>query len=322
MERPVRRMPPEAPQEYGGMVTVAPAMKAFCEKVQRVARTQTSVLVRGESGTGKELVARALHEGSARAKGPYRAVNCATLSGDLLASELFGHVRGAFTGADRERKGLLQLADGGTLFLDEVAELPLDVQARLLRVLQEQVFVPLGGSTPQRVDVRLVSATHTSLRQRVDEGLFREDLMYRIRVVVLFLPPLREREGDLEALTWHFIRTFNRTSPHRAIDGIAADAWDAMQAYRWPGNIRELKNNIEAAFALGEGPTLRLVDLAPELSGVGSPVVETQPVWSDVERERLLAALAAAGGRRAEAAAALGMSRSTLWRKLRKHRLA
>ncbi len=254
--------PETFPASLCGMITVAPEMQALFELVRRAARSDATVLVRGESGTGKELVAAAIHEQSPRASHPFRAVNCATFTPELLASELFGHVRGAFTGAFADRRGLLATADGGTLFLDEVAELPLELQARLLRVLQVRRFTPVGGTEELEVDVRIVSATNAALRKLVAQGRFREDLMYRIRVVVLYLPRLVERTGDLEALTWHFIDEFNQRGPRR-IHAIDQAAWAAMRAYPWPGNVRELRNNIEAASVLGEGPVLRLEELPP-----------------------------------------------------------
>ncbi|HHO52518.1 MAG TPA: sigma-54-dependent Fis family transcriptional regulator, partial [Deltaproteobacteria bacterium] len=297
-------------------------MKTFFRRLARVARTHSTVLIRGETGTGKELVARAIHQQSPRAHKPFRAINCATLTAELLASELFGHVRGAFTGAIRDRSGLFQLAHGGTVLLDEVAEIPMEIQARLLRVLEERRFVPLGGTDPVSVDVRIVSATHRALRKEVEEKRFREDLMYRLRVVVLYLPPLIERTGDLEALTWYFIRQMNKEG-FRRIDGITEEAFEAMASYPWPGNIRELRNNLEAAFAMGEGSILTLDDLAPEFRGVAPPVSRselTEPkapqTVDDLERERLLGALRATGGRKGQAAQLLGISRSTLWRRL------
>ena len=305
---------------FHGLLTVSPEMKALFRKIERAARTDASVLVRGESGTGKELVARALHDASPRRNKPFRAVNCATFTGELLASELFGHVRGAFTGAVHDKPGLLSMADGGTVFLDEVAEMALDVQARLLRVLQDQTFVPLGGTTPIHVDVRVISATHESLRTLADQGLFRSDLMYRVRVVPLYLPRLAERTGDIEALTWTFIDRFNALG-HRRIEAIAPDAYDALLAYPWPGNVRELRNNLEQAFVLGEGPLLTLEELTPELQEAPPPPPPEAPdpagTWRDLERAQIVAALQAAGGTRTLAAKALGMSRSTLWRKMR-----
>ena len=309
------KRPTLKPTTFHGMVTVAPEMERLFEQIRRAGRTDTTVLVRGESGTGKELVAAALHAVGARSTRPFRAVNCATFTSEMLASELFGHVRGAFTGAVRDRKGLLTQADGGTLFLDEVAELPLELQARLLRVLQLQRFTPVGATEEQQVDVRIVSATNAALRQLVAEGAFREDLMYRLRVVVLYLPRLVDRTGDLEALTWHVIDRFN-TRRGRQIHAISADAWDAMQAYAWPGNVRELLNNLESAFVLGEGPELTLDELAPE---VRSPAVgAASETLEDLQRKAILEAFHATGGRRTEMAAMLGISRPTLYRRLKK----
>jgi two-component system response regulator AtoC len=317
----VVRPPSDAPRVVHGMVTVAPEMDTFFERLRRAARTHATVLIRGESGTGKELVAQALHRQSPRVDRSFRAINCATLDRELLASELFGHVRGSFTGAIRDRTGLLQLADGGTLFLDEVAEMPIDIQARLLRVIQEQRFTPLGGSESVTVDVRIVSATHRALRREVEQRRFREDLMYRLRVVVLYLPRLAERTGDIEALTWHFVREFNAQG-YRVVRGITREALDRMLAYPWPGNVRELRNNLESAFALGEGPVLGVDDLAPELLGQEPPAswlerATPAPVADDSERARIVEALRASSGHKAQAAARLGMSRSTLWRKLK-----
>lgn len=306
---------------FHGIITVSPQMLELFGVVERVANTSATVLVRGETGTGKELIARALHELSPRAAMPFRAVNCATLSGELLASELFGHVKGSFTGAIRDRKGLFAVADRGTIFLDEIAELPLDIQARLLRVVQERTFTPLGSTEATSVDVRLISATNKGLRRLVAKGKFREDLMYRVRVVPLFLPPLTEREGDIEALLWHFIDQFNECSP-RAIDAIDAHAMEALLEYRWPGNIRELHNVVEYAFAVGEGPTLTLDDLTPELRGEPPPRDGDTEDPRAAERARIVDTLKKLGGRKGKAADALGMSRSTLWRKLREYRIA
>lgn len=306
--------------DFHGIKTVSPVMVELFEVVKRVARSGATVLVRGETGTGKELLARALWALSPRSDKPFRAINCATLSGELLASELFGHVEGAFTGAVRDRIGLFEAAHEGTIFLDEIAELPLDIQARLLRVVQERTFTPLGTTESKTVDVRVISATNKGLRRLVQQGKFREDLMYRVRVVPLFLPPLAEREGDIEALLWQFIDEFN-TRGDRRIDAIDADAMEALLEYRWPGNVRELRNVVEHAFAIGEGEVMGLDDLTPELRG------EPPPQEGDVldpratERARIVDALNAAGGRKGKAAVALGMSRSTLWRKLREYRI-
>ena len=308
-----------------GLVTVAPEMMELLELVRRAARSEATVLVRGESGTGKELVATALHAESPRASRPFRAANCATFTPELLASELFGHVRGAFTGAVRDKAGLFAQADHGTLFLDEIAELPLDLQARLLRVLQQRRFMPVGATSEVEVDVRLISATNAGLRQLVAAGTFREDLMYRIRVVVLYLTRLVERTGDIAALTWHFIDQFNASGP-RQVAAIAPDAWDAMHAYPWPGNVRELRNNLEQAFVLGEGPVLRLKELAPELSGSAppgapGPMPAPPPAHrsiADLQRDAIVAAFQETGGQREAMAQLLGISRSTLYRRMKR----
>lgn len=310
---------------FHGALTVSDAMRQFFTMVERVAQTDSTILIRGETGTGKELIAKAIHDLSQRASGPFKAVNCATLTPELLASELFGHVKGAFTGAVNDRKGLFSLAHNGTVFLDEIAELPLDIQARLLRVLQERTFVPLGGTTPVRVDVRVLSATHQALRDLVEARRFREDLMYRVRVVPLYLPRLIEREGDIQALTWHFIDEFNKKQ-RRQIHGVHETAIQAMLHYDWPGNVRELRNVIEYAFAIGEGETLVLEDLTPELRGERPPSRAHDTghgLIGDVdESARILKALAASGGRRDKAAELLGISRSTLWRKMRELNLS
>ncbi len=321
MGLPIHRRPDFRPNDFYGLMSVAPQMTDFFKLLGRVARTDASVLIRGDTGTGKELVAKAVHELSPRRKGPFRALNCATLTPELLASELFGHVRGAYTGAIRNRQGLFALANKGTIFLDEVAEMPLELQARLLRVLQEKTFVPVGGTEPVKVDVRVLSATHKALREEVAQRRFREDLMYRIRVVPLYLPRLVERDGDIESLMWHFVDQFNATSD-RKIAGIDHHAMEALLSYHWPGNVRELRNVVEYAYAVGLGQTLTIDELPPELRGEPPPRRSAPTTAHELERERLLEALRVAGGRKGEAADALGISRSTLWRKLREHRIS
>jgi two-component system, NtrC family, response regulator AtoC len=313
---------PRLPVEnFHGVITVSPQMRELFAVVERVARSDATVLLRGETGTGKELIARALHDLSPRRDKPFQAVNCATLSGELLASELFGHVKGAFTGAIRDRKGLFEAADGGTVFLDEVAELPLDIQARLLRVLQDQTFTPVGTTEPVSVDVRIISATNKALRRRVAQRQFREDLMYRIRVVPLFLPRLAEREGDVEALLWHFVDQFNEGGL-RHVTGVDSEAMDALLEYGWPGNVRELRNVVEYAFAVGEGPVITMADLTPELRGEPPPRDGDPQDPRAAEKARILEALKKTRGQKSKAADLLGMSRSTLWRKLRELRIA
>jgi transcriptional regulator with PAS, ATPase and Fis domain len=297
-----------------GLYAVSPEMDELFTKLQQVAAADCTVLIGGESGTGKELVARAIHRESARRRAPFRAVNCATFSPTLLESELFGHVRGAFTGALRDRPGLFSLADRGTLLLDEVGEISHDLQGRLLRVLQERSFVPVGSTQPVSVDVRVVSATNKNLRTEAAEGRFRQDLLYRLRVVPIWLPPLRERRGDVEALIWHFIDGVNARG-ERTVEGVSLEAMNALRSYHWPGNVRELSNAIECAFVMGEGPTIAFHDLTPEVRGEPVPGVAH---GDDRQRERgrVLAALARNRGSMSAAAADLGVHRTTLWRKM------
>ena len=318
----------EAIEELG-IVTRDAGMKRLLREVRKVAASNASVLVRGETGSGKELVARAIHLRSPRAEGPFRAINCAALPPNLLESELFGHVRGAFTGAVRDAPGHFRLADGGTIFLDEVAELPLDVQAKLLRVLQEKTVVPVGGADSVQVDVRVVAATHRALRREAEAGRFRPDLLYRLRVIPLYLPPLRERPDDVELLAWHFLEQHEEAGA-RAIRRISPRALEALVAHDWPGNVRELQNVVEYATVMGEGPVLALTDLPPELRGedphppaITTPDAELTAKKAELpaEARRYLNALERSGGHMGRAAAALGISRTTLWRKLKKHGL-
>jgi transcriptional regulator with PAS, ATPase and Fis domain len=307
------------------MVSRDAAMWRAFQTMQNVAETDATVLVRGESGTGKELAARAIHLESHRGSGPFVTVNCAALTPGLVESELFGHVRGAFTGAVKDRKGLFAQAEGGTLFLDEVAELPLEMQSKLLRVLEERRVTPVGGSRSVPVDVRVIAATHRALRREVEKGRFREDLMYRLRVVPVFLPPLRERRGDVELLLRHWLAKFNETGP-RHVSTIEPEAMRALLDHEWPGNVRELRNVIEYAFAVGRGEALALEDLPPEFSEANttratSSLSATSPERDSSEKERIREALQLSAGRIGEAAERLGMSRATFWRKRRKHDL-
>jgi len=239
-------------------------MRRLLAMVENVARADVTVLLRGESGTGKELFARLLHEASHRASGPFLAVNCAAVAPSLLESELFGHEKGAFTGALATHQGYFERADSGTLFLDEVAELPLDVQAKLLRVLEQRTFFRVGGKKAVSVDVRVVSATHTSLREAVKAGRFREDLMYRLRVVPVFLPPLRDRRVDIPVLVDHFVSRLNdaaKARGGRTVERVEPEAMRALLGWRFPGNVRELKNTIERAAYLASGGVIEPSDL-------------------------------------------------------------
>ncbi len=306
-------------QNFHGILSRSPIMRNVFQIIQNAAETEATVLVRGESGSGKELVAKAIHALSARSNAPFLAVNCAALSSNLLESELFGHVRGAFTGAVKDHSGLFQRANGGTLFLDEVAELPLELQAKLLRVLQERNYIPVGGNRTIDVDVRIVAATHRSLREEVKNGQFREDLMYRLRVVPIFLPPLRERREDISLLIWHFITRHN-DGRVRIIEKIDPQAMRVLLDYSWPGNVRELHNVVEYAFAVGRGATLRLSELPPEFREPRVAEVLKQPQHApslnpEDEVSAIRQALGQSHGRAGMAASLLGMSRVTFWRK-------
>ena len=315
------------PEHFQGLWSADPAMKRMFRIVERVARTEATVLVRGETGAGKELVATAIHALSHRAEGPLRAINCAAVPGPLLESELFGHARGAFTGAVRETPGHFKLADHGTLFLDEVAELSLDLQAKLLRVLETRTVLPVGASKPVAVDVRIVAATHRSLRKEVEQGRFRADLMYRLRVIPIFIPPLRARGGDVVLLAERFIEQMNLRSARR-IARISPSTQAVLLRYDWPGNVRELRNVLEYAFAIGDGPLLVDGDLPPEILSPSAldeplePLANTPPPLLAASRRspeaaRILRALERAGGSRARAAQSLGVSRVTLWRRMK-----
>jgi transcriptional regulator with PAS, ATPase and Fis domain len=312
----------DAPVMFHRMWTRDPGMKRIFHVVERAAKRDVSVLVRGPTGSGKELIARAIHDLSPRKDGPFRAINCAALPPALLESELFGHVRGSFTGALKDSPGYFRAAHGGTLFLDEVAEMPLDLQAKLLRVLETKSVIPIGGTDAVAVDVRIVAATHQSLRHAVEQNRFRADLMYRLRVVPIFLPPLVARRGDLELLTDKLIQQLNAEG-HRRIDQVSRAARDAIAAYPWPGNVRELRNALEYAYVIGDGATLLDVDLPPEVSGmqfdpdataVNMPSVEQD---ESPEAKRIRRALAHAEGSRERAAQILGISRVTLWRRMK-----
>jgi transcriptional regulator with PAS, ATPase and Fis domain len=314
--------------EFHGLWTRDAGMKHVFSVVTKVAKDDATILVRGETGTGKELVAQAIHKLSRRRDGPLRVINCAALPANLLESELFGHTKGSFTGALRDTPGHVLLADHGTLFLDEVAELPLELQAKLLRMLETRTIIPVGGREPIAVDVRVVSATHRALRREVEEGRFRADLMYRLRVIPVFLPPLRARRGDVELLTRHFVDELVARG-RRRIDRITPAALLALERHDWPGNVRELRNVVEYALAIGEGHELGAGDLPPELiepglegePGFASAVAELRPTplaEQPAEAKRISAALGRAAGNRDHAAKLLGMSRVTLWRKMKR----
>ncbi len=304
--------------------------------IEHLAESDATVLITGESGTGKELVARAIHVHSPRSKGPFVAVNAGAIPQDLMESELFGHVRGAFTGAVRDRVGRFELASGGTIFLDEVGDIPVHLQVKLLRVLQERTFERVGESDSRTSDARIIAATNKDLRQAILDDSFREDLYYRLRVVPLEVPPLRQRREDIEPLARHLLARVG--ARHDRSVRLSPDAMRALLRYSWPGNVRELEHSLEYALAVSKSQTLYPQDLPLDVSGAEPlPVPITRPLApppepphapsptasseTDTEHGRIRSALEAHQWRRTEAAAALGMSRTTLWRKMREHGL-
>jgi two-component system response regulator HydG len=305
-----------------GIVFRSGAMQRVLRTVLDLRANESHVLIEAESGTGKELVARAIHATSPRRDGPFVPVDCGALAEGIAEGELFGYERGAFTGAVRASPGLFRTAAGGTLFLDEIAELPLHLQAKLLRALQEREVRPLGTGAPQWVDVRIIAATHRDLAERVREGRFRADLFFRLRVVLLTVPPLRERPEDIPPLALHFL---GRLREGARIRGIEPEAMEALAARPWEGNVRELENTIEAAVALAPGPELRLADLGlrepPEAAPCAPRPAGIELSLASYERACLEEALARAQGDVQRAARLLGIGRSTLYRKLGQHRL-
>lgn len=304
--------------DYEGIVSEAPAMREVFHLLDRVAPSVVPVCILGETGTGKELVARALHTKSERSKGPFIPVNCAAISRDLVESELFGHEKGAFTGAVSSRKGAFEEASRGTIFLDEVGELPLEMQAKLLRTLESGEIRRVGSSRPFRVDARIVAATHRDLRAMVQRGAFREDLYYRLTVVRVELPPLRARGSDLRLLADHLLRHY---APGSVVPPLSDEAWAKLEAHTWPGNVRELRNVIARAMLLRKGSTITGDDLIFDSpAGVPSPTTTDSDeslsllgkTLAEIEREATLKALRRHKGNRRAAARELGLARSTL----------
>jgi transcriptional regulator with PAS, ATPase and Fis domain len=306
--------PTALPKPLDGVVGDSPAMREVAALVTRVARRDVPVCILGESGTGKELVARAIHRNSARRPKPFTAVNCAALPENLIESELFGHVRGAFTGADRDRPGLIETTEGGTLFLDEIGEMPLAAQAKLLRFLQEGEFRRVGDTVSRGADVRIVSATNRKLETAVEEGRFREDLWYRIRGIEIVLPPLRDRGSDILLLASHFL-DHEREKHRGGAAKLSSDVELVFLAYTWPGNVRELQNTIRAAHALaGDGRSIDLEHLPERLRGtvVRRPAGSYQDEVARFRRDLIERSLRQAQGNQNRAAALLKMSRQAL----------
>jgi DNA-binding NtrC family response regulator len=333
--RPAEEDQDAAASPFPGLIGRSPAMSRIFRLIENLEHGETTVLLTGESGTGKEVVAHAIHARSPRRAGPFVAVSCGALPGELLESELFGHVRGAFTGAVRDRAGRFELAAGGTLFLDEVADLPLHLQVKLLRVLQERTFERVGESAARTSDARIVAATHVDLRRAVQEGRFREDLYYRLRVVPIEIPPLRERREDIEPLaTFLLARVGARQG--RALR-FSPDVLRLLLEHSLPGNVRELENALEYAVAVCKGQTILPEDLPGEVGGalpVATPAPAAHPApprhpksgaragADAIDSARIRGALEACRWKRHEAARILGVSRTTLWRRMRELSLA
>ncbi len=310
--------------DHYGIVGRSKAMQEVIRRAELVAETKSTVLILGETGTGKELVARAIHDRSAQRAMPLIKVNCAAIPETLLESELFGHVRGAFTGATATKKGKFALADGGTIFLDEIGTMSPALQSKLLRVLQEREFEPLGAERTQRVDVRVIAATNRDLRQMVADGKFQDDLFYRLNVIPIAIPPLRDRRDDIPALVEHFARKHAQRTGRR-IERVDDSALAALQQYDWPGNVRELENTIERAVVLTQGPVLtsRAVSVlgAPTPQTTGLPSLKLRQNIDWVERETIRRALEGAGGVKKDAAELMGISQRALSYYLAKYRI-
>jgi len=319
MEAENRQLRAQLDAKFGleNIVGQSVAMQEVFDTVRQVASSRATVLVQGESGTGKELIAKAIHRFSSREQGPFVPVHCAALSSSLLESELFGHEKGAFTGAAERRKGRFEMADGGSLFLDEISEVDASVQVKILRVLEERAFERVGGQELISVDTRLIAATNRDLKELVAEGAFREDLFYRLYVVVITLPPLRERKGDIPLLLKHFLDEFAAENK-REISGFSPEALDLLSAYRWPGNVRELRNVVEQMVVLSRGGRIGVRELPAYIREVetGGTVPKDGSTLEELEKQAILEALDRMGGNRTKAAEQLGISRRTLHRKI------
>ena len=306
-----------------GLVGASPVLMKALDHARQVADTDASVLIEGESGTGKEAIANFIHYQSHRCAAPFIKVNCAAFAEGLLESELFGHERGAFTGAVATKKGRFELADGGTLFLDEVGDLPAAAQVKLLRFLQEKAFERVGGNKTYKVDVRIVAATNRNLRDLVRDGAFREDLYYRLRVVSILAPPLRERNEDIDPLVRHFLRHFGDIHS-RPVVAITNEALTAIKTHAWPGNVRELMHCVESMVVMARGDTLTPADLPEYLvfdEASGPPANADSGIMAQMERQAIADALRQTNGNKVEAARLLGIGLRTLYRKIDKWRL-
>jgi two-component system response regulator HydG len=314
---------------FEGVIGNSVAMHAVIAKLRQIAPTSASVLISGESGTGKELAAKALHVNGPRRNKPFVPLNCAELSENVLESELFGHVKGAFTGADRDRIGRFQYANGGTLFLDEIGDMPISIQVKLLRVLETGEIVRVGTNEPVKVNVRLISATNRELSEAISEGKFRQDLFHRLKVVSIKVPPLRERREDIPLLIEHFLRELS-TGHAKTVTGVTAAVRKTLMAYSWPGNVRELKNTIESMIVIDADGILDVDDLTEDLQAASSNVRSDGHSGVDtligkpldlIEKHYILETLKLAQGNREETAKLLGIGERTLYRKLKEYQL-
>lgn len=338
--RQITELSSQASRAYslGGLVGNSPEMEKIFQMLPGIARTDSSVLITGETGTGKDVLAEVIHQNSDRANGPFVKVNCGALPETLLESELFGHTKGAFTGAVEDKPGRFRMAHGGTLFLTEIGDLPIPLQVKLLSFLDDKVIYPLGSTSGFHADVRVICATHRNLREMVREKRFREDLLFRLNVVRFHLPPLRERGEDIGLLVNHFLSTFNERF-HKDIRGFSDRAKRRLALYRFPGNVRELRNIIEYAVNFCREHEIRLSHLPEYLADVeaetaigapaeaeressGLPAGDTPATWEGLEKRMIMDALFRAGGRKGRAAEILGWGRSTLWRKMKTHGLS
>jgi two-component system response regulator AtoC len=318
----------EQKYSFGNIIARSEAMAHVFELVEKVAKHKTTILITGESGTGKDLIAKTVHSNGNRASIPMVSVNCGSIPENLLESELFGYKKGAFTDAVKDKPGLFEEADGGTIFLDEIGELPLSLQVKLLRVLQEEEISPLGSTVSKKIDVRVIAATSRDLQKEVDEGRFREDLFYRINVMKIHLPPLRERRGDIPLLVGYFINLFNQKL-EKDIEGLSSQAMPILMAYSWPGNIRELENVIERAVLLGKGRWVTPTDLPRSITSVQHSSSSAAPEHTlsikkaskALERDLIQKALDLTGGNRSKAAKILEISRPILISKIKQYGL-
>jgi transcriptional regulator with GAF, ATPase, and Fis domain len=325
--------------DRGAMVGRSDIMQEVFRLVEQVAPARSTILITGESGTGKELIAKAIHESSLRANRPFVTVNSSNIPSELLESELFGHTRGAFTGAVAAKKGYFEVADGGSIFLDEIGDIPPETQVRLLRVIQEREFTPLGDTSPRRVDVRIIAATNIDLKEAVRQGMFREDLYYRLAVVPIELPPLRDRRQDVLPLAQHFIRKYNEENGRHVSEHIAPEVLSLLENYSWPGNVRELENAVERAVVIAPGDEISRECLRPEIAdpqaaravvregagaSAGIDVGRGVNFYDEVRRfeiDLIRRALDQTGGHQSRAARLLGMNPTTLNSKIKTYNI-